>query len=207
MTAIRECISNYKSGAGRLINKHLSYISAYEHLLSPFKDRDVILAEIGISHGGSLQMWKEYLGHKAQIYGLDSAEHVFYEEDQIKCFYMNQSKLETIQSIAKLIPKIDILVDDGSHVSLDQIQTFNTLFPNLSEDGLYFVEDTHTSYRELYGGGYLKPGTFIEFCKSLVGSLNRQETEEIPFTHLTDRIRSVSFYPSLVVIRKLGNDY
>ena len=41
---------------------------------------------------------------------------------------------------------VDVVLDDGSHVALHQRVSFDTLFPLLSANGLYVVEDTHTAY-------------------------------------------------------------
>ena len=50
-----------------LSNKHLNYFDVYDDLLSRFVDKKIILIEIGVLNGGSLFMWRDYLGEKARI--------------------------------------------------------------------------------------------------------------------------------------------
>jgi len=61
----------------------------------------------------------------------------------------------------------------GRHVASHQRLSFDTLFPLLSASGLYVVEDTHTAYFLLYGGGFRRPGTIIEVAKGMVDGLHK----------------------------------
>lgn len=203
MTTLEQRIFDYKSKEGRAFRKPFIYGRIYEELFYKFINTEVSLLEIGIEQGGSLQLWKEYFGAKALIYGIDIRKEICYEEDQIKCFAGSQSNKEFLKTIPSLIPKIDILIDDGSHMCIDQIQTFEELFGHISKGGLYIVEDTHTSYREVYGGGYKKENTFIEYCKNIVDSLYKN-TENIGlvsnlYWHF---IESIHFFETLVAIKK-----
>ena len=42
--------------------------------------------------------------------------------------------------------KFDIIIDDGSHQPAHQKTSFNTLWPNLNDGGLYIIEDFHPFY-------------------------------------------------------------
>ena len=35
-----------------------------------------------------------------------------------------------------------------------QIATFEELYPHMAQDGVFLIEEVHTSYRKYYGGGY-----------------------------------------------------
>ena len=54
-----------------LIHKWDHYFDIYEKHFSSFRDQKVNLLEIGISHGGSLQLWKKYFGEKVHVYAID----------------------------------------------------------------------------------------------------------------------------------------
>lgn len=54
-----------------MIHKWIHYFDIYERLFEKFIGKEINILEIGVSHGGSLQMWKEYFGDKATIFGLD----------------------------------------------------------------------------------------------------------------------------------------
>ena len=54
-----------------MIHKWLHYFPIYEQFLAPYRGRPCTLLEIGVSHGGSLQMWRDHLGSKSRIVGID----------------------------------------------------------------------------------------------------------------------------------------
>src|SRR6516225_5164852 len=68
-TGLREYFDRHKSGRG--IWKWLHYFEIYERHLARFRGNDVRLLEIGIYSGGSLEMWRDYLGPRCTIYGVD----------------------------------------------------------------------------------------------------------------------------------------
>ena len=47
------------------------------------------------------------------------------------------SRVETFKDITN----IDIVIDDGSHKVIDQVTTFNILYPRLNPNGIYIIED------------------------------------------------------------------
>lgn len=202
MNIIEQRIFDYASKEGRRIHKPYFYGKIFDELFSKYKDTNVSILEIGIDHGGCLQMWKEYFGTKASIYGIDYVESKCFEEAQIKCFAGNQNDRVFLKEIVSKISKIDILIDDGSHISSDQIITFEELFNSVSASGYYIVEDTHTSYRASHNGGYKKDGTFIEYCKYIIDSLYKREIENFTPSMHYNLIDFISFYEQLVVIKK-----
>lgn len=202
MSILRERIIEAQSKEGRYFNKHTHFAEIYDEILKPYIGKEMTLVELGVSHGGSLQLWREYLGGMARIVGLDVAEHCLYNESQIECYLVDQSKQDDLNKIAQIAPIIDLFIDDGSHYSEDQIATFETVFPLIKPGGIYVCEDVHTSYRELYHMGYKNPGSFIEYCKNIVDSMYKNESEQIiPNTHF-NMIKSIEFHFALVVIRK-----
>ena len=67
----------------------------------------------------------------------------------------------------------DIIIDDGGHTMEQQIISIETLFPLLSDGGVYLVEDTHTSYWSELRRRPSRPGTFIEWAKDRLDDLQR----------------------------------
>ena len=218
MGYLQEAFANRESGFGRYFDKQGCYADVYEELLTPFKDKDIILVEIGISHGGSLQVWKHFLGSKVKIYGIDNKIQTFYTEDQIiDNYFADQLDIESLKKVP--IPEIDIFIDDASHISKGQINTFEVFFPCMRSNGLYIVEDIGTSYREDYGGGFRKYDSFIEYCKNIIDVLQINEWGAIipqadnmksVVGHLIpiydnilfEKVKSVTFYVGQVVIQK-----
>ena len=48
-----------------------TYFQTYEELFNEYVGKEIVFVEIGVLHGGSLLMWKEYFGPKARIIGVD----------------------------------------------------------------------------------------------------------------------------------------
>ena len=67
----------YLYGNHRVVNKWHNYFPVYEKHFERFRNRHVTLFEIGIGQGGSLQLWKGFLGPYARIVGgrLDQGPH------------------------------------------------------------------------------------------------------------------------------------
>ena len=163
----------FKENTGNLIHKWVHYFEIYDCHFSRYRDSHVNVLEFGVSHGGSLKMWKHYFGHKANIYGVDINPHCKQlEEERIKIFIGYQADRAFLKSVAEAIPGIDILIDDGGHAMEQQINTFEVLFPHIDKRGIYLCEDLHTSYQRSFGGGYRKRGTFIEYIKNFIDDIN-----------------------------------
>lgn len=149
---------------------HHKYCDFYQANL-PGPDFNGRLLEIGVKDGASLNMWREYYP-KAEIWGIDIAlpQHII---KGCRLVQMNQCDVVAMQIH---LPYFDIIIDDGSHMTLDQQISFDFLWENkLSHNGLYVMEDVHTSYYIGYvnsqypTAGHLKnlfPAKFIrEWCR------------------------------------------
>ncbi|MDE3016006.1 MAG: class I SAM-dependent methyltransferase, partial [Pseudomonadota bacterium] len=155
------------------INKWAHYFPIYERHLQRFRNLDVTLLEIGVNHGGSLKLWKRFLGPYAKIVGIDiNPQCVKAEEEQIQIRIGSQSDGAFLDGLLDEIGIPDIVIDDGSHVMKDVNVTFDYLYPKLLKNSVYLVEDLHTAYWEEYGGGAGKPDSFIERCKHFIDVLN-----------------------------------
>lgn len=143
----------FEDHGGRQIDKWEHYLEIYEKHLAKYRGIKMRLLEIGIDHGGSLQMWKKYFGPEAEIIGVDiNPDCARFEEDQIKVVIADQCD----PSLSRLGP-FDIVIDDGSHVRQHQSQSFMTLWPRTL--GVYLIEDCHGDYPMLMpqvGQDYLR---------------------------------------------------
>jgi hypothetical protein len=192
---------------GRLMNKWRHYFEIYDRHLARFRDRDVTLLEIGVESGGSLEVWRRYLGSKARIVGIDiNPKCKAYESPGTHVVIGSQNDPTLLEKVAKEFGPFDVVVDDGSHVFEHQLTTFRTLFPHIRHDGVYACEDLCSSYwKEEFGGGVRQAGTFVEFLKELIDEMNawywrdNVENETDAFARTT---HGMHFYPALVVIEK-----
>jgi len=195
----------FRSNDKRLIYKWMHYFEVYERHFSKYRNKEVVILEIGVFHGGSLQMWKSYFGDKAKIYGLDvNPDCKKLEEKNIEIFIGSQSDRRFLRDLKSRIPKIDILIDDGGHTMTQQIVSFEELYDHVKDDGVYLCEDIHTSYWLKFGGGYRRRGTFIEYTKNFIDKLHAYHSEQksLPVSDFTRTTDSIHYYDSIVVLEK-----
>ncbi len=197
----------YETGPqDRMIHKWDHYFDIYETYFSSYRDRPLNFLEIGINHGGSLQLWKKYFGENIRLYAVDiNPACKAFEEKDVQVHIGSQEDPEFLRSLAQTLPEMDIILDDGGHTMTQQRCTLEWLFPKLKEGGIYLVEDTHTSYWEIYGGGLKRPSSFIEYSKQLVDSLHihhLHNPSQVRSNELIRQIHSICFYDSVVAFEK-----
>lgn len=192
---------------GRLVDKWLHYLDAYDQHMHEYRGSDVKLLEMGVFHGGSLDLWRTYLGERATIVGVDiDPRSAMASTPDHPVRTGSQADPDFLRSVVGDMGGIDVVVDDGSHVAVHQRVSFDVLFPLLADGGLYIVEDVHTAYwRRTYGGGYRRRASFIEFAKDLVDGMHswyywRPPPRRARFAATS--IESICFHDSMVFIRK-----
>lgn len=124
---------------GRQIDKWRHYFPIYEHHFARFVGKSPRVLEIGVDHGGSLQLWKKYFGEGAVIIGVDNRQSNEFFEDQITVVIADQKA-----KYLKDWGPFDIVIDDGSHRTDDQEISFNNLWSKTN--GVYLIEDCHWGY-------------------------------------------------------------
>jgi len=196
----------FASNTGRLIFKWMHYFDIYEKHFAAFRNRDIKFLEIGVFHGGSLQMWKNYFGPRAQIIGVDiNPKCKEFEEDNIHIEIGSQEDRGFLRELAAKHGPFDIVLDDGGHSMGQQIVSFQELYNHVRRDGLYLCEDLHTSYWKEWGGGYRHQNTFIEFAKGLIDELHAwhsKDPESFQVSTFTQSAFGLHFYDSMLVIEK-----
>jgi len=196
----------FLNNPGRLIHKWLHYFAPYHRHLERFRGQAITLVEFGVFHGGSLQMWKHYLGARARVVGVDiDPACAGFEEDRVSVRIGDQEDRAFLRRLAAEFGPIDVVVDDGGHTMGQQIATFEALFPEMSDYGVYIAEDLHTSYWPEYAGGFRRPGTFIELAKALIDRLNAWHTkdpEALSVDDFTLQAGSLHFYDSMLVVER-----
>lgn len=179
-----------------------TYFQVYEELFSKYIGKEIIFVEIGVLHGGSLFMWKEYFGNKARIIGIDlhpKAKEL--EKYGFDIFIGSQSDINFWKDFYTKVGKIDILLDDGGHENNQQIITLNESIPNIKDGGIILTEDTHTSYFKKFGNP--SKYSFINYTKYLVDVVNSRfpSNEMKRNNEFRKRIFSVIFYESMVALK------
>jgi len=120
------------------------YIEFYEQHL-PNNPKKIL--EIGVKEGRSIQMWQKYFP-EAEIHGLDLfMEFPVPSIPGIKFWKANQCDWEILEILRR--EDFDVIIDDGSHNSRDQMMTFFGLFNGKH----YFIEDLHCCDDPFYQQG------------------------------------------------------
>ena len=203
----------------RRIDKWHHYFEIYERHLARIRPSSPTMLEIGVQGGGSLEMWRQYFGGSAHIYGLDIDPAARRHEDiATKIFVGDQADRAFLQNVMAQTGPLDLVIDDGGHTANQQITSFEAIYPNLNENGIYLVEDTHTS---LWGGVYMDRAdgqSFLNFATSRCAELMDWTGKPANFRSLADRqaaqtleasaslfcrtTKSISFYDSVIVFER-----
>jgi Methyltransferase domain len=194
------------SNEGPVVHKWHHYLPIYDRYLTPWQGRPVRMLEIGVSRGGSMGMWRKFLGPEAVLFGIDiDPDCARFDGQAANVRIGSQTDAAFLQDVVAEMGGLDIVLDDGSHVSQHIRASLDVLFPLLSDGGTYIVEDLHTSYWRAYGGGFGKPGTFIEDVKSLIDDMHHwyhDRGQQVAAT--SGHIGAIHVYDSLVVLEKIA---
>lgn len=155
------------------LDKWHHYFDVYDKHLKRFSTRPINVLEIGVFKGGSLKMWSDYFHKQGMIYGMDITEEtrIHDNKENIKIIIGDQSDKEFLNQFLESAPKFDVVIDDGGHTAKQQINAFETIYPQMAQDGIYIIEDTHTSYMKEFQD--LGPeNTFMDYTKELIDQLH-----------------------------------
>ena len=199
---LRECFEQHN---GRLVGKVDYFFDAYEQHLNPYRGLPIRILEIGVDKGGSLELWRNYFGSKAEIHGIDISPDVLQKApDDATIHIGSQADHNFLIEISDKHGPFDIVIDDGSHVMDHQILTFEALYPRLNDRAVYICEDSFTSYWPEYGGKCGSENTFIEYAKKLLDELHAfwQFSDGREPSNFTKSTRGIHFYSGTVVFEK-----
>src|ERR1700712_4238567 len=102
MNELEHFFSNEKH---RLIHKWNHYFEIYDRHLQHLKGQKINILEIGISHGGSLEMWNYYFKGNVNIYAIDiNPECKKFETENVKIFIGSQEDAGFLKSVKNSIP-------------------------------------------------------------------------------------------------------
>jgi hypothetical protein len=194
---------SFLTNQGKTAYKWVHYFPAYERHLEKFKNQSIVFWEIGVLHGGSLDLWKGLLGPLAVIVGIDINPNCARNEDrQVRIRIGSQSDTVFLQSVIDEFGPPDVVLDDGSHLMNDMRVTFEYMYPRLNNNGVYIIEDMECCYQPSMGGGLKSKNSFMEYCKNLLDELNGYRVPEV-CTEFTKSTYSMCFYDAIAVFEKM----
>lgn len=202
----------------RVMHKWEHYFEVYERFLAPIRLTGPVVLEIGVQLGGSVEMWRDYFGPTARIYGIDNNPEATQQQDIVtKVFIGDQQDRNFLRALLREIGAPDVVIDDGGHTANQQITAFEELYPALNENGLYFVEDTHTS---LWRGPFMDrqdQQSFLQFsfarCAQLMEWTGRRENFQVLGTEQNTTLanaasefcrttKAITFFDSMIVYER-----
>jgi cephalosporin hydroxylase len=154
------------------------FMSDYERIFAPFRDRAVRLLEIGVAFGGSCELWSDFFAHPdARVVGLDIAlpermgdQHANSRITLQKC---DQNDSAGLRAIAAQYGPFDIVIDDGAHRYAETLNCYRQLFDSVRAGGYYVIEDWGVGYwpdqQHIFGGRGGK--TMVTLVTDIMGSI------------------------------------
>jgi len=175
-----------------------SYFSVYDEIFKKYIGKKIVFVEVGILHGGSLVMWRNYFGNQARIIGIDiNPEAKKLEDRGFEIYIGSQSSKDFWDNFFKDVGPVDIVLDDGGHQYKQQIITAHESIKNINDGGVLVTEDTHTSYMPNFG--YPSKYSFINFAKNKIDKINYRFPLFKDKDNIEKKIFSINFYESIVV--------
>jgi len=217
-----DCLNSLEKGSSRRFPKDME---VYETFFRRYKQKkDINVLEIGVEGGGGLYCWRKYFPNACNIVGIDMHDECKKWEDINQKLFVcigNQMDENFLKNVNNKYGPFDIIIDDGGHRMEHHKKSFNILFPLLKMDGLYCIEDLHTSYWPNYGGGINVSTSTINVFKKLIDALNFRGTRESqakPFNLFANNypdclnyyekyLYSLSFYESVIIAHKKEKEW
>ena len=140
----QDLIANHPGGCDKETN-HTYITDFYEEALKPFRNIPVNILEVGVAHGGSVNLWSKYFTNctingidclldryttRERFKGVDNIN--LYAQDGTDGAFINKTFADN---------SMDIIIDDGSHMIGHQQLSLKLLWPKLKQGGLYVIED------------------------------------------------------------------
>ncbi len=202
----------------RDIYKWHHYFDVYEQHLRGYVGTSFRFLEIGVLRGGSQRMWRDYFGAGATIVGIDIDQTCARLDGRHGAVRIgDQTDAGFLASVCEEFGPFDVVIDDGGHEPSQQIQSFSYLYPDVTENGVYIVEDTQTSFwpkRQDLGSKL----TFVNLALEAASRLSEPHYErrmldrygkppgerpgEVTASCLAATTHGVHFYDSIIVFEK-----
>lgn len=187
-----------------------TYFPAYAEMFSHLRGTRCTFIETGVLDGGSLFMWRMWLGSNARIIGIDmNPDAKKWQEAGFEIYIGDQGDPAVLRSAFSAIGPFDALLDDGGHQSFQQAVTLNEALRHATTSCVIAIEDTATSYMKDYAahGDY----SFLELAKRGTDMLTARMTNVYPermpsvvnpdASSLWAKVASIRFYPGIVALQ------
>jgi hypothetical protein len=187
--------------------KHTNYFRIYAELFGHLVGTPCTFIETGVLEGGSLFMWRKWLGDRARIIGVDlNPQAAKWRDHGFDIHIGDQGDPEFWRSFHRDVGPFDALLDDGGHQSFQQIVTVQEALRAAVFPCVIAVEDTHTNFATDFGRHGRR--SFLEYAKDstdvLLAKSSHFETYGFPtitnpeIVNLFANVHSVTFLRDIV---------
>lgn len=119
-----------------------TYLETYDKLFAPYRNNCSFL-EIGLAMGDSMKLFNRYF-QNSNIVGIDISVVFDWVEDtennnSVQIIQHDATKPTVLSTLDEQM--FDIVIDDGSHMTNDQIKTFHLLKERMNKGSIYIIED------------------------------------------------------------------
>ncbi len=197
----------YATNRDYTVHKWHHYIPIYDRYFGKYRGTKVKFLEIGVSKGGSLQMWRRFLGEDAVLFGIDikkSCAEFDGKFGQVRIG--SQDDPEFLAGVVEEMGGVDVVLDDGSHQMSHIEASLRALYPKLSEGGTYMIEDLHAAYWAGFEGGFDEPRNFFNSVRQIIDDMHeRYHHKGLHRPELEGAISGLHVHDSIVVLEKAAN--
>ena len=187
------------------VHKWHHYLPLYDRYFSRYRGTPVKFLEIGVNNGGSLQMWRRYLGPDAVLCGIDiNPDCAQYDGQSARVRIGSQDDPDFLRKVVEEMGGVDVVLDDGSHQMPHVEASLRVLFPLLSMGGTYMIEDMHTAYSRRFGGGFRARSNFFNTVRNMIDDMHSwyHKKGSLALPELGQEFDGLHVHDSIVVIDK-----
>ncbi len=201
-----ECYRNSPQPSLKVSNYFRIYADLFSHLIGT----KCTVIETGVFDGGSLFMWRSWLGEGARIIGFDlNPGAKKWEDDGFEIFIGDQGNPDCWKNIFDTVGGFDVLLDDGGHQSFQQIVTLTEALKAGKDQSVIVIEDTMTSFMKEFSRH--REHSFLQYAKDstdvLIAKANHLWPNQSPpidnpyVVEQFKRIHSIEFFSNMVAFK------
>ncbi len=148
---LKKKLNEYKSDKSSTHNYHLIYGSLFKKRTKVKKILEIglgtnnenVISNMGKNGkpGASVKAFRDFFPN-ANIYGADIDKKILFKDKRIKTFYVDQTNINTLNSLFKKIGNnFDLIIDDGLHVTNANINVILSSLKFIKKNGYLIIED------------------------------------------------------------------
>lgn len=189
-----------------------SYLHVYDRYLRHLRDEPVTVLELGVKHGASLRMWREYFP-LGRVHGVDlNPACAVHAGDRIAVHILSQDDESGLDELAESVGGFDLVLDDCSHINALTLASQRILLRHVKPGGFYIIEDLGMSWidysqisdQEAFMDGELAMNLArgVDAVQQRDGLTRRFEEMLRQMDMLRGDVRFLHFWPNIAITQK-----